>query len=63
MRAFFWFDYVALCENRWHPHYLEIRDGEENKSVEAYVDLANRVLELEVTRKTPLIGEWERFDG
>lgn len=45
------------CVFRWTPHYIEILDGEENKSVEAYVDLVNRVLEQEVTRKTLLIGK------
>ena len=46
----------ALRAGGWDPAYVEIPDGEENKTPEVWVKLVEDLLDAQVDRKTPLIG-------
>jgi len=47
---------ASLERAGWKPEYVELRDGEENKTAETYLGLVNKLLDLQVDRKTPVIA-------
>jgi len=40
----------------WSPEYIELPDGENKKTPETYVFLVNKILDMQVDRKTPVIA-------
>lgn len=47
---------ASLKEAGWQVDYLEIPDGETNKTTSTYLTLVEQLLNLKVTRKTVVIG-------
>jgi len=46
----------ALSDTGWNPSYVEILDGEANKTPQTYIKLVDDLLDLQVDRKTPVIA-------
>ncbi|GBG31899.1 Pentafunctional AROM polypeptide [Hondaea fermentalgiana] len=46
----------SLRSAGWAPEYIELEDGEAKKTTDTYIGLVNRLLELQVDRKTPVVA-------
>lgn len=47
---------ASLTAAGFKPAYIELEDGEAKKTPETYVALVNKLLELQVDRKTPIVA-------